>query len=262
MKVVILAGGLGTRISEESALRPKPMIEIGGKPILWHIMKIYSYYGFHEFIICLGYKGYMIKEYFADYYLHTSDVTFDFTQGNSMTVHNNVSEPWKVTLVDTGLKAQTGCRIKRIQKYIGDEPFLLTYGDGVSDVNLNALVAAHETKKGRAVVTMTAIQPGGRFGVLDIESGTNEISRFVEKAKEDGGWINGGFMVIAPSVFGYLRDDDECVFETEPLETIARAGGLHAYKHAGFWQCMDTQRDKIRLEERWETGHAPWKLWE
>ena len=261
MKVVILAGGLGTRISEESALRPKPMIEIGGKPILWHIMKIYSHYGFHEFVICLGYKGYMVKEYFADYYLHTSDVTFDFTQGNSMTVHNNVSEPWKVTLVDTGLNAQTGARIKRVQKYIGDEPFMLTYGDGVSDVDLNALLAAHRAKTGQTIVTMTAIQPGGRFGVLDIASDTNEVSRFVEKAKEDGGWINGGFMVVEPAVFDYLRDDDDCVFETEPLETIARSGGLHAYKHAGFWQCMDTQRDKYRLEERWASGRAPWKLW-
>ena len=261
MKVVILAGGLGTRISEESVLRPKPMIEIGGKPILWHIMKIYSHYGFHEFVICLGYKGYMVKEYFADYYLHTSDVTFDFTQGNSMTVHNNVSEPWKVTLVDTGLNAQTGCRIKRIQKYIGDEPFMLTYGDGVSDVDLNALIAAHEAKRGQTLVTMTAIQPGGRFGVLDIESSTNEVSRFVEKAKENGGWINGGFMVVEPKVFDYLRDADDCVFETTPLETIAREGGLHAYKHTGFWQCMDTQRDKVRLEQRWESGKAPWKLW-
>lgn len=261
MKVVILAGGLGTRISEESALRPKPMIEIGGKPILWHIMKIYSYYGLHEFVICLGYKGYMVKEYFADYYLHTSDVTFDFTQGNSMMVHNNVSEPWKVTLVDTGLNAQTGCRIKRIQKYIGDEPFMLTYGDGVSNVDLNALIAAHEATKGKAIVTMTAIQPGGRFGVLDIESSTNEVSRFVEKAKEDGGWINGGFMVAEPGVFSYLRDDETCIFEMEPLAAIAREGRLHAYKHTGFWQCMDTQRDKGRLETLWEQGTSPWKLW-
>lgn len=261
MKVVILAGGLGTRISEESALRPKPMIEIGGKPILWHIMKIYSHYGFHEFVICLGYKGYMIKEYFADYYLHTSDVTFDFTQGNSMTVHNNVSEPWKVTLVDTGLNAQTGCRIKRVQKYIGDEPFMLTYGDGVSDIDLHALIAAHEEKKGQALVTMTAVQPGGRFGMLDIESTTNAVSRFVEKAKEDGGWINGGFMVVEPAVFNYLRDDDTCIFEKEPLETIAQRGGLHAFKHMGFWQCMDTQRDKGRLETLWASGDAPWKIW-
>ena len=262
MKVVILAGGLGTRISEESALRPKPMIEIGGKPILWHIMKIYSYYGFHEFVICLGYKGYMIKEYFADYYLHTSDVTFDFTQGNRMTVHNNVSEPWKVTLVDTGLNAQTGCRIKRVQKYIGDEPFMLTYGDGVSDIDLHALIAAHEEKMGQVLVTMTAVQPGGRFGMLDIESTTNAVSRFVEKAKEDGGWINGGFMVVEPAVFNYLRDDDTCIFEKEPLETIAQRGGLHAFKHMGFWQCMDTQRDKGRLETLWASGDAPWKLWQ
>lgn len=262
MKVVILAGGFGTRISEESVLRPKPMIEIGGKPILWHIMKIYSYYGFHEFVICLGYKGYMIKEYFADYYLHTSDVTFDFTQGNRMTVHNNVSEPWKVTLVDTGLNAQTGCRIKRVQKYIGDEPFMLTYGDGVSDIDLHALIAAHEKKKGQVLVTMTAVQPGGRFGMLDIESTTNAVSRFVEKAKEDGGWINGGFMVVEPAVFNYLRDDDTCIFEKEPLETIAQQGGLHAFKHMGFWQCMDTQRDKGRLETLWASGDAPWKLWQ
>ena len=262
MKVVILAGGFGTRISEESVLRPKPMIEIGGKPILWHIMKIYSYYGFHEFVICLGYKGYMIKEYFADYYLHTSDVTFDFTQGNRMTVHNNVSEPWKVTLVDTGLNAQTGCRIKRVQKYIGDEPFMLTYGDGVSEIDLHALIAAHEEKKGQVLVTMTAVQPGGRFGMLDIESTTNAVSRFVEKAKEDGGWINGGFMVVEPAVFNYLRDDDTCIFEKEPLETIAQRGGLHAFKHMGFWQCMDTQRDKGRLETLWASGDAPWKLWQ
>ena len=261
MKVVILAGGRGTRISEESVSRPKPMIEIGGKPILWHIMKIYSHYGFHEFVICLGYKGYMIKEYFADYYLHTSDVTFDFTQGNRMTVHNNVSEPWKVTLVDTGLDAQTGARIKRVQKYIGNEAFMLTYGDGVSDVDIHDLLDTHKKNHGKAVVTMTAIQPGGRFGVLDIDSGTNEINRFVEKAKEDGGWINGGFMVAEPTVFDYLRDDDLCVFETTPLESIAREGGLHAYKHNGFWQCMDTQRDKLRLNDMWNKNSAPWKLW-
>lgn len=261
MKVVILAGGRGTRISEESVSRPKPMIEIGGKPILWHIMKIYSHYGFHEFVICLGYKGYMIKEYFADYYLHTSDVTFDFTQGNRMTVHNNVSEPWKVTLVDTGLDAQTGARIKRVQKYIGNEPFMLTYGDGVSDVDIHDLIDTHKSKPGKAVVTMTAIQPGGRFGVLDIDYNTNGINRFVEKAKEDGGWINGGFMVAEPAVFDYLRDDDQCVFETTPLESIAREGGLHAYKHNGFWQCMDTQRDKLRLNDMWNKNSAPWKLW-
>ena len=261
MKVVILAGGLGTRISEESIVRPKPMIDIGGKPILWHIMKIYSFYGFHEFVICLGYKGYMIKEYFADYYLHTSDVTFDFTQGNRMTVHSNVSEPWKVTLVDTGLGAQTGCRIKRVQEYIGDETFMLTYGDGVSDIDIKSLLSTHQAKKQQALITMTAIQPGGRFGVLDIDRTSNEVSRFVEKAKEDGGWINGGFMVLEPGVFDYLQNDEECVFETKPLETIAREGRLHAYKHTGFWQCMDTQRDKIRLGDMWGKGDAPWKLW-
>ena len=261
MKVVILAGGLGTRISEESHLRPKPMIEIGGNPILWHIMKIYSHYGFNEFVICLGYKGYMIKEYFADYYLHTSDVTFDFTENNRMTIHNNVSEPWKVTLVDTGLNAQTGARIKRIQKYIGNEPFLLTYGDGVSDVNITELVKFHQ-KNRNALVTMTAIQPGGRFGVLDIDHHNSSVTRFVEKAKEDGGWINGGFMVIQPEVFSYIKDDEMAVFEKEPLEAIAHDGHLQAYKHTGFWQCMDTQRDKGALEALWSANQAPWKLWE
>lgn len=261
MKVVILAGGRGTRISEESIVRPKPMIEIGGKPILWHIMKIYSYYGFHEFIICLGYKGYMIKEYFADYYLHTSDVTFDFRQENRMTVHNNVSEPWRVTLVDTGLDSQTGCRIKQVQRYIGNKSFMLTYGDGVSDVDLNALIEAHRSGGKDAIVTMTAVQPGGRFGVLDIEQNSNQISRFVEKAKEDGGWVNGGFMVLEPEVFQYVQEDESCIFERAPLETIAFNGGLHAYKHKGFWQCMDTQRDKLVLEKMWVDGHAPWCLW-
>lgn len=260
MKVVILAGGLGTRISEESYLRPKPMIEIGGSPILWHIMKIYSSYGFHEFVICLGYKGYMIKEYFADYYLHTSDVTFDFTNHNRMTIHNNVSEPWKVTLVDTGLNAQTGARIKRIQKYIGDEPFMLTYGDGVSDIDIPRLLEYHR-KNPHTVVTMTAIQPGGRFGVLDINHESNTITRFVEKAKEDGGWINGGFMVANPSVFDYIDDSEDTVFEKIPLETIAQEGHLQAYKHTGFWQCMDTQRDKANLEALWTANHAPWKIW-
>jgi glucose-1-phosphate cytidylyltransferase len=259
MKVVILAGGLGTRISEESYLRPKPMIEIGGNPILWHIMKIYSAYGFHEFIICLGYKGYMIKEYFADYYLHTSDVTFDFTQHNQMTIHNNVSEPWKVTLVDTGINAQTGARIKRIQKYIGNEPFMLTYGDGVSNVDIPRLLKYHRQNP-HAIVTMTAIQPGGRFGVLDINH-ENTITRFVEKAKEDGGWINGGFMAVNPGVFNYIDDNEDTIFEKKPLETIASEGHLQAYKHAGFWQCMDTQRDKTNLEALWNSNHAPWKIW-
>lgn len=259
MKVVILAGGLGTRISEESYLKPKPMIEIGEKPILWHIMKLYSHYGFNDFVICLGYKGYIIKQYFADYYLHMSDLTFDFTKGNEMTVHNNVAEPWRVTLVDTGLNTQTGGRIKRIQKYIGDEPFMLTYGDGVSDLNISELVAYHKEKK--TLATMTASQPGGRYGVLEIDDG-NSITSFREKAVEDGGWINAGFMVLEPEVFDYISDDEAEVFERAPLEQLAADGNLSAYKYEGFWRCMDTQRDKSALEEMYQSGNAPWMVWE
>ena len=259
MKVVILAGGLGTRISEESYLKPKPMIEIGEQPILWHIMKIYSSFGFHDFVICCGYKGHMIKEYFADYYLHRSDVTFDFSAENRMTVHQNVAEPWRVTLVDTGLHAQTGARVKRVQKYIGDEPFLLTYGDGVSDVDLNALLAQH--KASGKTVTLTGIQPGGRFGVLDVAEDEQTISGFREKAKEDGGWINGGFMVCEPELFSYLDVADSCVLERAPMENLAAEGKLGIYKHNGFWQCMDTQRDMYRLSELWTSGDAPWKVW-
>lgn len=258
MKVVILAGGLGTRISEESHLKPKPMIEIGGNPILWHIMKTYTHYGFNEFIICLGYKGYIIKEYFADYFLHTSDITFDFANNNQMIVHNNVAEPWKVTLVDTGYSTATGGRIKRVQDYIGDEPFMLTYGDGVSDVNIGELVKFHQQHK--PIATMTAIQPGGRFGVLDIDHHGSTINKFVEKAKEDGGWINGGFMVLEPRIFDYIEGDDT-VFEKYPLELVAQIGKLQAFKHHGFWQCMDTQRDKWLLEDLWEKKKAPWKKW-
>lgn len=259
MKVVILAGGMGTRISEESHLRPKPMIEIGEKPILWHIMKIYSHYGFHDFVICAGYKGYMIKEYFADYYLHCSDITFDFTSQNSMTIHNNVSEPWKVTIVDTGLPTQTGGRIKKIQKYIGNERFMLTYGDGVSDIPIDKLVKYHEGLN--SCVTMTAVQPGGRFGVLNINQ-NSVITNFAEKRKEDGNWINAGFMVLEPEVFDFIPEEDSCVFEQGPLETLAQKGLLTAYRHTGFWQCMDTQRDKIRLEELWQSDSAPWKVWQ
>ena len=259
MKVVILAGGFGTRISEESYLKPKPMITVGEQPILWHIMKIYSSFGFHDFVICCGYKGYMIKEYFADYYLHRSDVTFDFSDENRMTVHQNVAEPWRVTLVDTGLKAQTGARIKRIQKYIGDEPFMLTYGDGVSDLNLNALLAQHQNSD--KVVTLTGIQPGGRFGVLDVADDDKTISGFREKAKEDGGWINGGFMACEPGLFDYLSEDEGCILERAPLEMLAIEGKLGIYKHNGFWQCMDTQRDRGRLEQLWASGDAPWKTW-
>lgn len=259
MKVVILAGGYGTRISEESYLKPKPMIEIGGYPILWHIMKTYSYYGFNEFIICCGYKGYMIKEYFANYYLHNSDITFDFANDNKMTIHSNVAEPWKVTLVDTGLDTMTGGRLKRIEKYLNNETFMLTYGDGVSDVNINKIMEFH--KKNGKVATITAIQPGGRFGVLDIDSSDNtSINSFVEKAKEDGGWINAGFMVLEPSIFDYI-EDDSVVFEKYPLEKLAREKQLNAFKHDGFWQCMDTQRDKFMLEEMWKNDEAKWKVW-
>ena len=258
MKLVNLAGGLGTRISEESHLKPKPMIEVGDAPILWHIMKYYSSYGFNEFIICCGYKGYVIKEYFADYYLHRSDVTFDFANNNEMIIHNNVAEPWKVTVVDTGLHTMTGGRLKRIQKYVGDQTFMMTYGDGVSDIDLDALLEFHRVHKKAA--TLTAIQPGGRFGVLDIDD-NETVRQFSEKAKEDGGWINAGFMVLEPEVFDYIEGDDT-FFEKEPLENLALDGKLAAYRHEGFWKCMDTMRDKGMLDELWNSGQAPWKRWE
>lgn len=258
MKVVILAGGLGTRISEESYLKPKPMITIGEQPILWHIMKYYSHFGFHDFIICCGYKGHVIKEYFADYYLHRSDVTFDFSAENRMTVHQNIAEPWRVTLVDTGLRTQTGGRVKRVQKYIGSEPFMLTYGDGVSDVNLHELLRRHRDSGKTA--TLTGVQPGGRYGVLQLEGQT--VVGFREKAAEDGGWINGGFMVMEPEIFDILSAEENCILEREPMEALARAGRLGVYKHTGFWQCMDTQRDKGRLEQMWNSQNAPWKVWE
>ena len=252
MKVVILAGGLGTRISEESHLRPKPMIEIGEKPILWHIMKLYSYYGFNEFIICAGYKQHMIKEWFADYYLHNSDITFDFRSGsNDMIVHNNVSEPWKVTIIDTGLNTLTGGRLKRIKDYIGNETFLMTYGDGVSDVNVKQLVDFHQQQN--CLCTLTAVQPEGRFGVLDLDN--TQILSFREKSKDDMGWINAGFMVIEPKVFEYIEGDDT-IFEREPLEQLAREKQLSCYVHHGFWQCMDTMRDKEKLDMLWQTGIA------
>lgn len=258
MKVVILAGGFGSRISEESHLKPKPMIEIGDNPILWHIMKSYSYYGYNDFVICCGYKGYVIKEYFADYYLHRSDITFDFSCENQMIIHNNVAEPWKVTLIDTGLNTMTGGRIKRIRKYIGDEPFFLTYGDGVSDVDIHLLLEFH--KNHGKLATLTAVQPGGRFGSLDI-SENNTIERFAEKTIEEGGWINGGFMVLDPKVIDYIKDD-ATVFEKGPLERLSNEKQLKAYMHSGFWQCMDTLRDKLYLEEKVESGTAPWKVWE
>lgn len=259
MKVVILAGGFGTRISEESHLKPKPMIEIGGKPILWHIMKEYSYYGYNEFVICCGYKQHVIKEYFADYYLYNCDVTFDFTAENHMTVHNNEAEPWKVTLVDTGLNTMTGGRIKRIQKYVGDEPFFLTYGDGVSDINLQELADFHK-EKGQ-IATLTAVHVGQRFGVLDIDKETRAITAFREKSEADGSRINAGYMVLEPEVFNYL-EGDKTVFEQEPLRKLSADGQLNAYKHNGYWQCMDTKREMEQLEELWESGNAPWKVWQ
>lgn len=258
MKVVILAGGLGTRISEESHLKPKPMIEIGNQPILWHIMKEYSAYGFNEFVICAGYKQQVIKEYFANYYLHRSDITFDFTAENSMVVHNNVAEPWKVSVVDTGLNTMTGGRIRRVREYIGGETFMLTYGDGVCDIDLAKLYAFH--KEGGKLATMTAIQPGGRFGTMDIAE-DYAIERFSEKRKEDGGWINGGYMVLEPEVIDYIEGDDT-TFEREPLERLAAEGQLRAYKHDGFWQCMDTLRDKTLLDSLLEENCAPWKIWD
>ena len=258
MKVVLLAGGFGTRISEESHLRPKPMIEIGGKPILWHIMKYYSSFGFNEFIICCGYKQHVIKEWFANYYLHNSDITLDFTKGNEMTVHNNVAEPWKVTMIDTGLNTMTGGRIKRIQPYVGNEPFMLTYGDGVSNVDLNALVKFHQ-EHGK-IATMTAVNVGQQFGVLEIDK-DGTINKFREKNDSDGGVINAGYMVLNPEIFDYI-DGDDTVFEKKPLETVAAEGQLKAYMHKGFWKCMDTQREKQKLEEMWASGQAPWKVWE
>lgn len=255
MKVVILAGGMGTRLIEETVVRPKPMVEIGGRPILWHIMKIYSHFGFNEFIICLGYKGYMIKEYFANYYLHMSDVTFDMNI-NSTEIHHNYSEPWKVSLIDTGDNTMTGGRLKRIQSYIGNRRFMLTYGDGVSDINIPELLKFHE-ENGK-IGTLAAIRPAGRFGALEIRN-TGVVS-FREKPKGDGDYVNGGFFVFEPELFEYLKDDST-ILEKEPLETLARKGELNAYKHGGFWYPMDTLRDKNYLEAEWATGKAPWKLW-
>ena len=258
MKVVILAGGYGTRISEESYLRPKPMIEIGDKPILWHIMKGYSYRGFNEFIICCGYKQHMIKEWFADYYLYNSDVTFDFSDNNNMTVHQNVAEPWKVTLVDTGLNTMTGGRIKRIQKYVGDEAFMLTYGDAVSDIDVSEVLKFHRAHG--KIGTITAVAVDQRFGVLDIDDNDN-VSEFREKdSLNDGSRINAGFMIFEPKIFDYI-DGDDTVFEKGPLSNLSKEGQVKAFKYNGYWQCMDTKREKDRLDALWETGKAPWKVW-
>ena len=257
MKVLILAGGLGSRLSEETTLKPKPMVEIGGKPILWHIMKIYSSYGFNEFVILCGYKGYKIKEFFAHYFLHTSDLTIDMTT-NTITHHNNYSEPWKVTLVDTGLDTMTGGRIKRVKEYVGNEPFMLTYGDGVGNVDINQLLEFHK-KHGKAI-TMTSVQPEGRYGSLLVNK-QDQVTAFQEKPKGDGAWINAGDFVCQPEVFDYIPVGDKIIFEKEPLEGLAKAGELFTYKHDGFWKPMDTQRDKFQLEDMIENNTAPWIRW-
>lgn len=256
MKVVILAGGMGTRLSEETVVRPKPMVEIGGKPILWHIMKIYSQYGFNDFVVCLGYKGYMIKEYFTNYFYHMSDITVDM-QNNKVEIHKNEAEPWKVTLVDTGDQTMTGGRVKRVQKYVGEEDFMLTYGDGLSDINIAELVKYH--KKKQQFATLTAIRPAGRFGALNL-SADGTVNEFVEKPKGDGDYVNGGFFVLGPQVFDYIKDD-ATIWERAPLENLAKDGQLNAYRYDGFWAPMDTLRDKQYLEGLWERNQAPWKKW-
>jgi glucose-1-phosphate cytidylyltransferase len=257
MKVVLLAGGFGTRLSEETGIRPKPMVEIGEKPILWHIMKIYSSYGFNEFVVLLGYKGYYIKEYFSNYFLHQSDVTIDMQTGK-MEVLNNSSEPWKITLLDTGFDTMTGGRVKKAQNFIGDEPFMLTYGDGVSDIDIAKLIKFHRSH-GKAM-TMTSVQPDGRFGALNIDE-NNQVQEFKEKPKGDGGWINAGFFVCEPKVFDYITEGDNTVFEQEPLMNLARDGEIFTFKHYGFWKPMDTLKDKNDLNKLWDSGKAPWKVW-
>jgi glucose-1-phosphate cytidylyltransferase len=256
MKAVILAGGLGSRISEETEVRPKPMIEIGQKPILWHIMKIYAAYGIDDFVVCLGYKGYVIKEFFANYYLHSCDVTFDLAR-NAVEVHQSNAEPWRVTLVDTGDATMTGGRLARVLHYVGDEDFCLTYGDGVANVDIGALVDFH--RREQRIATVTAVQPPGRFGALELEG--DRVTGFAEKPHGDGGWINGGFFVLNPEVRRYLTDDDGLVWEREPLEGLARDGELSVYRHDGFWQPMDTRRELLALQAMWESGKAPWRTW-
>lgn len=258
MKAVILAGGLGTRLSEETGLKPKPMVEIGGKPILWHIMKIYAAHGIKEFVVCLGYKGYVVKEYFANYYRHMSDITFDLAN-NTQVIHNNSSEDWKVTLVETGEHAMTGARIKKIQKYIGDEDFCLTYGDGVCDVNISEAIKFHKSH-GKAA-TLTAVKPAGRFGVLELSDDEETVRNFHEKPSGDGNYINGGFFVFSPQVFDYIPNGEEVILEQEPLRNMVKANQLLSFKHEDFWYAMDTQRDKIHLENLWSAGKAPWKIW-
>lgn len=256
MKVVILAGGLGTRLSEETSVKPKPMVEVGGMPILWHIMKIYSAYGLNDFIICCGYKGYVIKEYFANYYLHTSDITFDMAH-NKFEVHHSTSEPWRVTLIDTGYNVATGGRLKKVQDYLGDEDFCFTYGDGVSDINIEELISFHKEKK--KLATVTAVQPPSKYGVVSFAD-SNEIQSFDEKPHGEGGWINGGFFVLSPKVIDYI-DDSQSTWEQAPMQNLVRDKQFSAYLHKGFWHPMDTLRDRNKLEEMWKSGNAPWKIW-
>jgi glucose-1-phosphate cytidylyltransferase len=256
VKAVILAGGFGSRLSEETAVRPKPMVEIGGKPILWHIMKIYASHGIDEFVICLGYKGYLIKEYFANYYLHTCDVSFDLASG-SMEVHRSATEPWRVTLVDTGERTMTGGRLRRVLPYVGGEDFCFTYGDGLADIDISALVSFHRAQG--ALATVTAVQPPGRFGALSVDG--DRVRQFEEKPRGDGAWTNGGFFVLSPDVARYL-DGDDTVWEQQPMRSLARDGQLCSYRHEGFWQAMDTLRDRSLLEELWASGDAPWRTWE
>ncbi|HAJ56585.1 MAG TPA: glucose-1-phosphate cytidylyltransferase [Candidatus Omnitrophica bacterium] len=256
MKTVILCGGRGTRISEETEMIPKPMVEIGGKPILWHIMKTYSRYGFNDFVICLGYRGYLIKEYFSHYFLHMSDVTIDLEE-NKTVIHNTTSEPWKITLVDTGLETLTGGRLKRIAQFVGDESFMLTYGDGLADIDIDKLLKFH--RKHKVLATVTSVQPSGRFGLMDLDK-SGKVKTFLEKPRGDNAWLNGGFFVLEPKVLSFISGDD-IAWEKEPLEALARAGQLAAYQHEGFWKPMDTLRDKIELEKLWQSGKAPWKVW-
>jgi glucose-1-phosphate cytidylyltransferase len=258
MKILILAGGFGTRLAEETQIIPKPMIEIGGKPILWHIMKLYSFYGFNEFVILLGYKGYIIKEYFANYFLHQSDVTIEISK-NKMKVHNNLSEPWVVTLIDTGMNTMTGGRISKAKNYVNNETFMLTYGDGVADVNIEKLVLFHRSH-GR-LATVTSVQPEGCYGLISAHD-SGKVECFVEKPANDGSWINAGFFVCEPGIFDYLRDGDATIFEREPIENLSRDGEIFAYKHRGFWKCMDTLRDMQQLNQMWKDGNSKWKLWD
>lgn len=258
MKAVILAGGFGSRLSEATNLIPKPMVEIGGKPILWHIMKIYSHYGINEFVICCGYKQYVIKEYFANYFRHNCDMTVDLSN-NTTTIHDNHSENWKVTMVDTGLNTMTGGRIKRVQKYIGNERFLLTYGDGVADLNITDTIQSHEAAGG--ILSLTAYKPGGRFGALQIDLATDKVLSFQEKPDGDRNWVNAGYFVCEPEVFDYIKDGDSTIFERQPLESISKDGKMHAFRHTGFWKPMDTLRDNTELNDMWDNGKAPWKVW-